>query len=148
MAILCALGIPLLNIVTHFATVHIDSDVLITAWQCHTALKSILSAKKMRMSASVNKDFTEGEICSLMFGDTNAIGGIPHYMSLMIDSSIVFTSSVYFTFTYLGWYGLIVLIMTSSQLVISYFRAHRANNLAQKRHKKRVERISCINESF
>ena len=80
----------------------------------------------MRMSALVNKDFSEGEISSLMFGDTNKIGLIPFFVPLMIDSCIVFATSVYFTFTYVGWYGFIVLIMTSFQLSLNYYRANRS----------------------
>ena len=148
MAILCALGIPLLNIATHFAAEHINFDIIVTSWRCHTSLKSILSAKKMRMSASVNKDFSEGEISSLMFGDTNLIGDIPFNLSIMIDSSIVFITSVYFTFTYLGWYGFIVLILTSLQLSIGYWRANRSKNLSKKKRDKFIERIRYINESF
>ena len=83
-----------------------------------------------------------------MFGDTNMIGNIPFNLSLIIDSTIVFITSVYFTFTYLGWYGFIVLILTSFQLSLTYLRASRSNSLAQKKQKKNIERMSYINEAF
>ena len=132
-AILCALGVPLLNIFTHFARMHVDFDMIITSWRTHTAIKSLLSAKKMRMSASVNKDFSEGEICSLMYGDSNQIGDIPVHLPNMIDSLIIFITSIYFTFTYLGWYGFIVLSLTFLQIMNGYLRANHSKDLNKKK---------------
>lgn len=122
--------------------------MIITSWRTHTAIKSLLSAKKMRMSASVNKDFSEGEICTLMYGDSNQIGDIPFHLPHMIDSLIIFTTSIYFTFTYLGWYGIIVLSLTFLQLMMGYWRANHSKDLNKKKRMKFIERLNYINESF
>jgi len=41
--------------------------------RAHTGLKTILFAKDLRMSSATNKDFSEGEVSSIIMGDSNKI---------------------------------------------------------------------------
>ena len=72
-AIMTALLIPLICVVQRTWWENAVFEMIEVGHLSHTSLKSIISQKNMRMSAATNKDFSEGEITSLMFGDTDRV---------------------------------------------------------------------------
>ena len=102
----------------------------------------------MRLSAATNKDFSEGEISSLIFGDTNRAWEFVFIIQDFIEAPLIIIVSLYYTFLYLGWYGLIVLIISILQLCMGYIREKLNKDKDKEQHEKNKERMLYINESF
>ena len=74
------------------------------------------------MSSATNKDFSEGEISSIIMGDSNKIWDFIWQMPEYLECPFILISACYFTFQSIGWYGFIVVILTLLQFTISYYR--------------------------
>ena len=68
------------------------------------------------------KDFSEGEISSIIMGDSNKIWDFIWQMPEYLECPFILISACYFTFQSIGWYGFIVVILTLLQFTISYYR--------------------------
>ena len=90
--------------------------------RAHTSLKTILFQKDLRMSSATNKDFSEGEISSIIMGDSNKIWDFIWQMPEYLECPFILISACYFTFQSISWYGFIVVILTLLQFTISYYR--------------------------
>ena len=64
----------------------------------HTSLKTILFQKDLRMSISTNKDYSEGEINSIIMGDTDKVYEFIQLMPSYLECPFVLICSSYFTF--------------------------------------------------
>ena len=114
----------------------------------HNALKSMISQKNMRMSSATNKDYSEGEINSIMFGDTNTVWDLIWHIPDIIEDPMVLIASLYFTFVYMGWYAFIILFMAALQIAMGYAREKISNDVEKQRKEKNKDRMRYINESF
>ena len=114
----------------------------------HNALKSMVSQKNMRMSAATNKDYSEGEINSIMFGDTNEIWACVWRIPDFVEDPLVLVSALYFTFSYMGWYAFIILGMVFLQIGMGYLREKAGNKIDKEQKEKNKDRMRYINESF
>ena len=72
-AVLTALLIPLIRCVFHTCWEYFCFQMIEVGHRAHTSLKTILFQKDLRMSSATNKDFSEGEISSIIMGDSNKI---------------------------------------------------------------------------
>ena len=102
----------------------------------------------MRMSAATNKDYSEGEINSIMFGDTNEIWACVWRIPDFIEDPLVLVSALYFTFAYMGWYAFIILGMVFLQIGMGYLREKAGNKIDKEQKEKNKDRMRYINESF
>ena len=102
----------------------------------------------MRMSSATNKDFSEGEISSLMFGDTDRVWHFVWALTEYVEAPFILIISVYYTFLYVGWYGFIVMLMTGLQIATNWIRSKQNKDKHKEQHEKNQERIRYINESF
>lgn len=116
--------------------------------RAHTSLKTILFAKDLRMTSATNKDFSEGEISSIIMGDTNKIWDFIWQMPEFIEVPFVLLASCYFVFQYIGWYGAIVVAITLAQFLLSYVRETTEKDIQKDKREKTDKRMSHINESF
>ena len=147
-AILKALLIPLICVAQRTWWENAVFEMIEVGHLSHTSLKSIISQKNMRMSAATNKDFSEGEITSLMFGDTNRIWDFVWQLPEFIEAPLILLVSLYYTFMYVGWYGLIVLAVSCFQLLMGYAREKLNTDKEKEQREKHKERMLYINESF
>ena len=113
MAFMTALAIPILHMFTSVIWEHFCLDMILLSCVSSASVKAMISAKKMRMSASVNKNFSEADINSLMFRDADKVGHFVWFISEFVQSPFKLIFSIYYTFQYLGKYGLLVLFLTS-----------------------------------
>ena len=120
MAFMTALAIPILHMLTSVIWEHCCLGMILLSCASSASAKAMISAKKMRMSASVNKNFSEADISSLMFRDADKVGHFVWYLGDFIESPFKLMFSIYFTFKYVGKYGLLVLFLTSIQLILGY----------------------------
>lgn len=72
-AVLMALLIPLTRCLFHTVWEYFCFQMIEVGHRAHTSLKTILFQKDLRMSSATNKDFSEGEISSIIMGDSNKI---------------------------------------------------------------------------
>lgn len=72
-ALLTGLSIPLLRVMTHTSWEYFCFEMIEVGHRAHTALKTILFKKDLRMTSATNKDFSEGEVSSVIMGDSNKI---------------------------------------------------------------------------
>ena len=147
-AIMTALLIPLICITQRTVWENAVFEMIEVGHLSHTSLKSIISQKNMRMSAATNKDFSEGEITSLMFGDTNRVWDFVWQIPEFIEAPLILLVSLYYTFYYVGWYGFIVLAVSCLQLAMGYVREKLNKDKDKEQHEKNKERMLYINESF
>ena len=100
------------------------------------------------MSNATSKDFSEGEISSIIMGDTDQVYGfvwsIPEYLEL----PFLLVCSSYYTFKLIGWYGFIVIIITFASFSMSFVRQSTEKNIMNQMREKKDKRMLHINESF
>jgi hypothetical protein len=72
-AIAIGLLMPLARAFNHTVWEYFCFQMIEVGHRAHTSLKTILFRKDLRMSAATNKDFSEGEISSIIMGDTNKV---------------------------------------------------------------------------
>jgi len=116
--------------------------------RAHTSLKTILFAKDLRMSAATNKDFSEGEINSIIMGDTNKVWDFVWQLPEFLECPGVLICALYFIFQAIGWYGYIVVLMTLCQFALSYYRENAEKDSYKEIRDKTDKRMLHINESF
>lgn len=90
----------------------------------------------MRMSSATNKDFSEGEISSLMFGDTDRVWHFVWALTEYVEAPFILIISVYYTFLYVGWYGFIVMLMTGLQIATNWIRSKQNKDKHKEQHEK------------
>ena len=64
------------------------------------------------MSAATNKDFSEGEVRSIIMSESDRIWSFIWCLPDYIECPMNLIVASYFTFTYIGWYGFIVVLFT------------------------------------
>ena len=114
----------------------------------HTALKTMLFKKDLRMSGATNKDFSEGEVSSIIMGETNRVWTFIWTLPDYIECPFNLIVASYFTFTYIGWYGFIVVLFTIAQFIIGYVRGSNESEVDKQKREKHDKRMAHINESF
>ena len=147
-AFMQAMLIPLSQMAFHTIWEGFAFQMIETGHMCHTSLKNMLFAKRMRMSSATNKDFSEGETSSLIMGDTNRIWDFVWQMPEIIEAPFILIGSCYLTFQYIGWYGLIVVGLTLLRFVISFVREKSMKDIGKGFREKNEKRMLHINESF
>ena len=100
------------------------------------------------MSQATNKDFSEGEVSSIIMNDSNKIWDFIWQMPEWLECPFVLFSACYFTFQAIGWYGGIVVILTFSQFALSYYRENAEKDVNKDIQEKTDKRMLHINESF
>lgn len=116
--------------------------------RAHTALKTMLFKKDLRMSNSTNKDFSEGEVSSIIMGETGRVWTFIWTMPDYIECPFNLIVASYFTFQAIGWYGFIVVVFTMTQFLIGYIRGSKESDVQKEKREKHDKRMSYINESF
>ena len=100
------------------------------------------------MSGATNKDFSEGEVRSIIMGDSarvwSFIGILPEYIECLCNLVV----GCYYTFTYIGRYGFLVLLDVVLLLIIGYIRGSMESTLDKEKRVKHDQRMAHINESF
>ena len=100
------------------------------------------------MSSATNKDFSEGEISSIIMGDSNKIWDFIWQLPEFLECPFVLISSCYFTFSTIGYYGFIVVFLTFTQFSLSYYRENSEKDVHKEIREKTDKRMLHINESF
>ena len=88
----------------------------------NTALKTLLFEKDLKMSAATNKDFSEGEVSSIIMDDTGRVWNFIWQLPEWLECPFILFTSFYFTYQAIGWYGFIVVFLTIAQFLFSYYR--------------------------
>ena len=112
------------------------------------SLKTLLFEKDLRMSTATNKDFSEGEISSIIMNDSAKIWDFIFQLPEWLECPFILISSFYFTYQAIGCYGFIVVFLTIAQFSLSYFRENAEKDLHKQIQEKTDRRILHINESF
>lgn len=97
-ALFMALLIPLIRCVFHTIWEYFCFQMIEVGHRAHTSLKTILFQKDLRMSSATNKDFSEGEISSIIMGDSNKIWDFIWQMPEYLECPFILISACYFTF--------------------------------------------------
>ena len=113
-----------------------------------SSLKTILFQKDLRISSATNKDFSEGEISSIIMDDTFEIMVLIWRLPDIIECPFVLICASYFTFQAIGWYGLIVIVLTIAQFSLQYYRESADSDINSEIHEKSTKKTLYINESF
>ena len=108
----------------------------------------MLFKKDLRMSNATNKDFSEGDVSSIIMGETGRVWTFIWEMPSYIECPFNLIVACYFTFHYIGWYGFIVVFFTIGQFVMGYFRGSNESEIEKEKREKHDKRMSHINESF
>ena len=116
--------------------------------RAHTALKTMMFKKDLRMSNATNKDFSEGEVSSIIMGETGRVWTFIWTMPDYIECPFNLIAASYFTFQYIGWYGFIVVFFTFSQFLMGYIRGSNESEIHKEKREKHDKRMAHINESF
>ena len=93
-----------------------------TGHRAHIALKTILFAKNLRMSNATNKNFDSTEIESIIMRDSDVVWDFIWKLPEIVEVPFRLVVACYFTFHYLGWYGLIIVAKIFLSFFISYVR--------------------------
>ena len=147
-AVFLALLIPLTKCLFHTIWEYFCFQMIEVGHRAHTSLKTILFQKDLRMSSSTNKDFSEGEISSIIMGDSNKIWDFIWQMPEYLECPFVLICASYFTFQTIGWYGFIVVILTFVQFSLGYYRESAEKDIHKEIQEKTDKRMLHINESF
>ena len=65
--------LPVMSMIMHTTWEYFCFQMIEVGHRAHTSLKTILFQKDLRMTGATNKDFSEGEISSIIMGDSNKI---------------------------------------------------------------------------
>ena len=88
------------------------------------------------MSNATNKDFTESEVSSIIMGETGRVWTFIWSMSDYIECPFVLIVASYFTFQYIGCYGLIVVMFTLGQFLMGYIRGSTESEVHKEKREK------------
>ena len=83
-----------------------------TGHRTQCALKTMLFKKDLKMSEATNKDFSASEVRSIIMGESNVIWTFIYTLPDYIECPCNLIVASYYTFTYIGWYGLIIFLFT------------------------------------
>lgn len=114
--------LPVMGMIMHTTWEYFCFQMIEVGHRAHTSLKTILFQKDLRMTSATNKDFSEGEISSIIMGDSNKIWDFIWQLPEFLECPFVLISSCYFTFQAIGYYGFIVVFLTLAQFALSYYR--------------------------
>lgn len=142
------LMLPVMRMITHTTWEYFCFQMIEVGHRAHTSLKTILFQKDLRMTGATNKDFSEGEISSIIMGDSNKIWDFIWQLPEFLECPFVLISSCYFTFQAIGYYGFIVVILTLAQFALSYYRENAEKDVHKEIQEKTDKRMLHINESF
>ena len=140
--------IPILKGLQHTIWEYFCFEMIECGHRAHTALKTMLFKKDLRMSNATNKDFSEGDVSSIIMGETGRVWTFIWEMPSYIECPFNLIVACYFTFHYIGWYGFIVVIFTIGQFFMGYFRGENECQVEKEKHEKHCKRMGHINESF
>ena len=147
-ALLIGLLIPILKGLQHSIWEYFCFEMIECGHRAHTALKTMLFKKDLRMSNATNKDFSEGEVGSIIMGETGRVWAFIWEMPSYIECPFALITASYFTFQYIGWYGFIVVLFTIGQFFMGYFRGSNESEIEKQKREKHDKRMGHINESF
>ena len=147
-ALLTGLMIPLSKGLHHMIWEYFCFEMIEVGHRAHTSLKTMLFKKDLRMSNATNKDFTEGEVSSIIMGETGRVWTFIWSMSDYIECPFEIIVASYYTFQYIGWYGFIVVIFTFIQFAMGYIRGSTEKEVNKEKREKHDKRMAHINESF
>ena len=128
-AVLLALLIPLMRVVYHTIWEYFCFQMVEVGQRTNTSLKTLLFEKDLRMSAATNKDFSEGEVSSIIMNDTNKIWDFIWQLPEWLECPFILITSFYFTYQAIGWYGFIVVFLTIAQFLLSYYRENAEKDI-------------------
>ena len=101
------------------------------------------------MSVATNKDFSAGEFRSIIMSESVRVWlFINTYLPQYIKCPANLIVASYFTFTYIGWYGFLVVLHMFAQTMIGYIRGSTESDMHKQKRVKSDKRMSHINESF
>ena len=147
-AVSLALLIPLVRVVYHTIWEYFCFQMVELGNRMNTALKTLLFEKDLRMSAATNKDFSEGEVSSIIMDDTNRVWNFIWQLPEWLECPFILTTSFYFTYQAIGWYGFIVVFLTIAQFLFSYYRENAEKDIMKEIRENYGKRMLHINESF
>jgi len=147
-ALFMALLVPVSRLLHKVIWEHFCFSMIECGHMTHTSLKAMLFAKNLRMSNATNKDFDQGQISSIIMGDTGRIWTIIFEVTNYIEAPLNLIVAIYFVFQNIGWYGLIVVLKTLAQFQAGYLREKTESLVNKERGEKHQERMKHINESF
>ena len=140
--------LPVMSMIMHTTWEYFCFQMIEVGHRAHTSLKTILFQKDLRMTSATNKDFSEGEISSIIMGDSNKIWDFIWQLPEFLECPFVLISSCYFTFQAIGYYGFIVVFLTLAQFALSYYRENAEKDVHKEIQEKTDKRMLHINESF
>ena len=140
--------LPVMSMIMHTTWEYFCFQMIEVGHRAHTSLKTILFQKDLRMTGATNKDFSEGEISSIIMGDSNKIWDFIWQLPEFLECPFVLIASCYFTFQAIGYYGFIVVFLTLAQFALSYYRENAEKDVHKEIQEKTDKRMLHINESF
>ena len=98
---------------------YFDIEMVQTGQITCSALKTILLKKSFRMSEASNKDFSSGEINSIIMNETRSVWSFVWDMATYIEVPLDMMLGLYLGFSTLGWPALIIIFFHASLI---YYR--------------------------
>ena len=143
-----ALTVPAVQSIVHTIWEYFAFQMIEVGHRAHTSLKVMLFRKNFKMTASTNKDFSSGEINSVIMSESNKIWTFIWEGPAYIECVMHLTFSSIIVFQQIGYCGLTMLIFASLNMLSQYSRGKTEKEISEKQSSKREQRSLYINESF
>ena len=142
------LSIPIIQMIVHTIWEFFCFQMIEVGHRTHTALKTMLFRKNLKMTGATNKDFSSGEINGIIMHDSNMIWTFIWEGPAYLECAIHLTSASYIIYQEIGYCGLIVLLFIAIQFALQKVRAKTEKDIGEKKREKSETRTRYINEAF
>ena len=147
-AMLTACSIPFSRCITHTIWKYFEFMMIETGHRLHTSLKAMLFAKNLRMTSATNREYDQGQVNSIMMGESNRVWDIIWQMPGYVEAPLILITSLYYCFEYIGSYTWIIVAFSVIKIKMSYVRESANKDLDKEGRKKLDSRMEHINETF
>ena len=113
---------------------YFDYQMIEVGHLTQASLKTILFRKNFRMSEATNKDFSSGEINSIIMGETGIVWQFVWSLSDYFECPLDIMLGLYYIYYSVGWCSVIALI---SNLGFMYYYKNKGDKDKEKRNKIR-----------
>ena len=98
-----AFSLMLLKVLSHTIWENACYHMVLVGHRAHGALKTLIFEKTFRMSSAANKDYSSGEIMSLIHRDSGRVWTFVWDLADLIEIPFEFFLSAYYLWINLGW---------------------------------------------
>jgi len=142
------MAIPALQLVSHIIWEYFSFDMVEVGHRAHTSLKTMLFRKNFKMTRSTNKDFSRGEINSIIMNESDVIWTFIWQGPSSFECAFQLVASSVIVYKQIGNYGLLVLLFMALQTLSKKARGRVLSQASKKRRESSQKRDLYINESF